>query len=83
MIFLRIVYSIQPFTLQTIKALVLFCTIAVAINFIPGADGNPLYPLLLTLPTTILYLFCVIQLKISEEMVGLWNRLISEISNHK
>lgn len=83
MIFLRIVYSIQPFTLQTIKALVLFCTIAVAINFIPGADGSPLYPLLLTLPTTILYLFCVIQLKISEEIVGLWNRLISAISNHK
>lgn len=83
MVFLQWVYRIHPFTLHTIKALVLFVLMAVFIGNLDSDFKSRWIAILISFPVSLIYGFVVIQLRISEELNDLWNKALIKVCGKK
>jgi O-antigen/teichoic acid export membrane protein len=75
MIFLQVVYKVHPFTIHTVKAIILLALLSLMVMYLPDAYKTQWVAIIISLLLAVAYFLMAIQLRISEELTALWQRL--------
>ena len=79
LIFIKVKFNMQPFTVNTLKVLLLGAAVFLMIQYLPR-NPNPMVDIFIRSSIiTFIYCFAIIRLKISEEVDKLYQQLLRKI----